>query len=155
MGTLLHACLVLHITGIVLLAGTTLMNYIISRQFWSYIEIDRNRAIVINSATLSFARLTGIGGALTILTGIAMVAIFHGAVSSQLWFRVKMALVLLIILNALLLGAPQTTKLKKILLSGVHKSDRLESVKSRMDLYYAIQLIMFFTIFILSVFRFN
>lgn len=155
MGTLLHACLVVHITGIVLLAGTTLMNYIISRQFWSYIEIDRNRAIVINSATLSFARLTGIGGALTILTGIAMVAIFHGAVSSQLWFRVKMGLVLLIILNALLLGAPQTTKLKKILLSGVHKSDQLESVKSRMDLYYAIQLIMFFTIFILSVFRFN
>jgi hypothetical protein len=41
-----------------------------------------------------------------------MVAILHGVVDSQLWFRIKMILVLLIILNALPF-APQNIKLKK------------------------------------------
>src|SRR6476660_6840385 len=105
MATLLQICLVLHITGIVLLGGTTLMNYIISRQFWSCIETDKNKAIIINSTTLTFGRITGIGGLLTILTGVTMVAILHGVVDSKPWFRIKMILVLLIILNALLFAS--------------------------------------------------
>jgi hypothetical protein len=155
MATLLQICLVLHITGIVLLGGTTLMNYIISRQFWSCIETDKNKAIIINSTTLTFGRITGIGGVLTILTGITMVAILHGVVDSQLWFRIKMILVLLIILNALLFARPQNIKLKRILTKGIKSSNELSSVKSKMDLYYAVQLIMLFTIFVLSVFRFD
>src|SRR4030095_16122438 len=155
MTTLLQICLVLHITGIVLLGGTTLMNYIISRQFWSCIEIDKNKAIVINSTTLIFGRITGVGGVLTILTGITMVAILHGVVDSQLWFRIKMILVLLIILNALLFARPQSVKLKRILSTGSIPSSELSAVKSRMNLYYAVQLIMLFSIFILSVFRFD
>ena len=155
MGTLLQICLVLHITGIVLLGGTTLMNYVISRQFWTCVETDRNRAIVINSTTLVFGRITGIGGVLTILTGIGMVAILDGAVDAQLWFRIKMMLVLLIILNSLLFARPQNTKLKKILLAGNQSNNELSSVRSKMNLYYAIQLIMLVTIFVLSVFRFD
>src|SRR6266487_7163987 len=155
MGTLLQICLVLHLSGIVLLGGTTLLNYIISRQFWSCVEADRNRAIVINSTTINFGRITGIGGVLTILTGVAMVAILHGAVDSQLWFRIKMILVLLIILNSLLFARPQNTKLKRILSTGNKVNNELNSVKSRMSLYYLLQLIMLFTIFVLSVFRFD
>src|SRR4030095_10233406 len=141
MTTLLQICLVLHITGIVLLGGTTLMNYIISRQFWSCIETNKNKAIVIHSTTLTFERITGIGGVLTILTGVAMVAILHGAVDSQLWLRIKMILVLLIILNALLFARPQNIKLKKILSASSNISDELSSVKAKMNLYYLVQLI--------------
>ena len=131
------------------------MNYIISRQFWSCIETNKNKAIVIHSTTLTFERITGIGGVLTILTGVAMVAILHGAVDSQLWFRVKMILVLLIILNALLFARPQNIKLKKILSTSSNISHELSSVKAKMNLYYSVQLIMLFTIFVLSVFRFD
>src|SRR5258706_14320692 len=155
MGTLLQVCLVLHITGVVLLGGTTLMDYFISRQFWNYVEIDINRAIVINSTTLIFGRITGIGGVLTILTGVGMVAGLHGAVDTQLWFKIKMILVLLIILNSLFFARPQNTKLKKILSTGDQISNELNAVKSKMNFYYALQLIMLFTIFVLSVFRFD
>ena len=154
MNTLLQICLVIHITGIVLLGGTTLMNYIVSRQFWSCLQSDRNRAIVINSTTLSFARITAIGGALTILTGMGMVAILHGTVGAQLWFRIKMILVLLILLNALLFARPQNTKLKKILSAGNLMNAELTAIRSKMNLYYALQLMMLLTIFVLSVFRF-
>ena len=75
------------------------MNYIIAKQFWSCVETDRNRAIIINSTATVFERVTPVAGILTILTGFAMVAILHGVVGSQLWFRIKMILVLMIILN--------------------------------------------------------
>jgi hypothetical protein len=155
MTSLLQTCLVLHIAGIVLLGGTTLTNYIISRQFWSCITTDRNRAIVINSTTMIFERLTGIGGMLTVLTGISMVVILHGVVDAQLWFRVKMILVLLIILNALLFARPQNRRLKRLLSTNNEGNNELMSVKSRMDLYYTVQLVMLFSIFILSVFKFD
>ena len=92
MFTLLQICLVLHITGITILAGTTLVDYIISKQFWNCLQVDNSRAVVINSTTLSLGRVTAIGGIMTILSGIGMVAVLHGAVDSQLWFRIKMIL---------------------------------------------------------------
>ena len=155
MATILQVCLVLHITGIVLLGGTTLLNFIISKQCWNCVGTDRNKAIVINSTTLNFGRITAIGGVVTILSGIAMVFIFHGIVASQLWFRVKMILLLMIILNALLFARPQNTRLKNLLSDGSSTNNDLYPLKSKMDIYYAIQLTLFFTIFILSVFRFN
>ena len=153
MNTLLQVCLVLHLTGIVLLGGTTFLNYIISRQLWGYVEADRNRAVIINSTTLVFGRLTGIGGAITILSGVAMVAIFHGVVASQLWFRIKMILVLLIIINSLLFARPQSLKLKKLLPEG--DISELSALRKKSAAYYAIQLAMFLTIILLSVFRFG
>jgi len=153
MNTLLQVCLVLHLTGIVLLGGTTFLNYIISRQLWGYVEADRNRAVIINSTTLVFGRLTGIGGAITILSGIAMVAVFHGVVASQLWFRIKMILVLLIIINSLLFARPQNLRLKKLLPTG--ENSELYGLRKRIDAYYAIQLAMFLVIILLSVFRFG
>ena len=131
------------------------MNYIIAKQFWSCVETDRNRAIIINSTATVFERVTPVAGILTILTGFAMVAILHGVVGSQLWFRIKMILVLMIILNVSLFGKPQNSKLKKILSAGNKESGELISIKSRMDLYYVLQLIMLFSIFVLSVFKFN
>jgi len=144
---------VLHLTGIVLLGGTTFLNYIISRQLWGYVEADRNRAVIINSTTLVFGRLTGIGGAITILSGVAMVAIFHGVVASQLWFRIKMILVLLIIINSLLFARPQSLKLKKLLPEG--DISELSALRKKSAAYYAIQLAMFLSIILLSVFRFG
>lgn len=143
----------LHLTGIVLLGGTTFLNYIISRQLWGYVEADRNRAVIINSTTLVFGRLTGIGGAITILSGVAMVAIFHGVVASQLWFRIKMILVLLIIINSLLFARPQSLKLKKLLPEG--DISELSALRKKSAAYYAIQLAMFLSIILLSVFRFG
>src|SRR5258706_738281 len=130
MGTLLQACLVLHIAGVVLLGGTTLMSFVISKQFWNSMQTDRNRAIVINTTTLNFGRITGVGGALTILTGIAMATILGAAVDSQLWFRIKMILVLFIILNSLLFERPQNIKLKKILSTESGEvSNQLDSIR--------------------------
>src|SRR5438045_3165492 len=113
--TLFNIFLILHIAGIVIIAGTTFTNYFISKQFWSCIEADKQRAVIINSTTLLFERLTGIGGAVTIISGFAMVVVLHGVFVSQAWFQIKMALVLLIILNASFFARAQNKKLQKLL----------------------------------------
>ncbi len=155
MENLLATFLVLHITGIVLLGGSTLMNFVIAKQFWRYVQNDKKMALVINSSTLTFGKITAIGGALTILTGVAMVILLHGAIASQLWFRIKMVLVLLIILNSLLFARPQNIRLKKALSSAAQQKNEFNSIKVKMEFYYAIQLMLLFSIFVLSVFRFN
>lgn len=152
---LLQICLLLHITGIVLLGGTTLANFILSKQLWACAQIDKNRALTIHTTTRAFEKFTGIGGGLTILTGIGMVAALHGAVDAQLWFRIKMILVLLIILNSVLFARKQNIRLAEILSSTHHPGNALRSIKARLNLYYSLQLVLLFSIFILSVFRFG
>ncbi|MEP6684560.1 MAG: hypothetical protein ABJA35_14920, partial [Parafilimonas sp.] len=100
-------------------------------------------------------RLTGIGGVLTILSGFLMVAALHGAFVSQLWFQVKMVLVLIIILNASFFARTQNKKLEKLLSSNDHAIHNFNSIKSKLNVYYVIQFIFLITIFVLSVFRFN
>lgn len=155
MNLLLEICLVLHITGITILTGTTLVNYVISKQFWSNIRVDINRAIIINSTTLTLGRITAIGGMLTVLSGIAMVALFHGAFNSLLWFRLKMVILLLIIANSLFVERPLNFKLKTLLPGNANAVNELEAVKSKMNVYYLSQLTMLLIIFVLSIFRFN
>ena len=155
MTTLFQISLILHIAGIVMIAGTTFTNFVISKQFWNNIETDKHKAVIINSTTLSLGRLTGIGGVLTILSGIAMVAALHGVFTAQLWFQIKMALVLLIILNASFFARQQNKKLQQLLSVNHSTGNALNTIKANLNIYYTIQLILLLTIFVLSVFKFN
>ena len=155
MTVLFQISLVLHIIGIVVIAGTTFSNYFISKQFWNYIIADRHKAIIINSTTLLFGKLTGIGGGITIISGLTMVAVLHGAITSQLWFQVKMLLVLIIILNATFFARRLNKKLRQFLLVNDTTINVFDAVKFKMNIYYAVQFILPIIIFGLSVFRFN
>jgi hypothetical protein len=138
-----------------MIAGTTFSNYFISKQFWNYVETDRQKSIVINSTTLLFGRLTGIGGAVTIISGFAMVTVLHGVIASQLWFKIKMILVLLIILNASFVARKQNKKLLQLLSANNTTTNVFDAVKLKMNIYYAVQFLLLIIIFALSVFKFN
>jgi hypothetical protein len=84
-----------------------------------------------------------------------MVAIFREAVTSMLWFRVKMILVVLVVLNGVAMARPSTLKLRKLLLQdGAGNSAPIEGVRRRLTNIYVSQIILFLIIFILSVFKF-
>jgi uncharacterized membrane protein len=155
--TIFHVSLVLHIIGITIMAGTTLADAITYRQFWKYLQFDKQKAILINSVSAKFPRFIGIGAGLLILSGVSMVASLHGVVAEQLWFRIKMSLVLLAILNGLLVARPQALKLKKMLASDLisNNSNEFSMIKKRITVIIAIQIVLLLVIFILSVFRFN
>ncbi|HEY9049865.1 MAG TPA: hypothetical protein VIN08_28395 [Ohtaekwangia sp.] len=157
MQTLYQISLVAHIVGLTMLAGTTLVDYVISGQFWKQLAIDRSKGLTIHEAVSKFGVLFAIGGSLVVISGIVMMAITRGAFGEQLWFRIKFALVILIIVNGAMNGRKQVATLRKLLLdvSGTSVESALAKIKRNMKVYHLTQLVMFIAIFTLSVFKFN
>lgn len=153
---LLQTFLVLHLTGLILMAGTTFVDYITFKTFWKQFALERGKSLGLLEATGKFSRLIGIGAALLILTGIGMMAITKGVFGEQLWFRIKFGLVIIIIANGLLNGRRLGVKLRRTVADGgVNATLQTESLRSRLNWFHLIQLVLFLAIIFLSVFKFN
>lgn len=93
-------------------------------------------------------------------------AVRQSAVTQALWFRIKMPLVLLVVLNGTVLARPATLRLKKLLLDLPENGDRQPSgsstpapasighLRNRRRAIYIFQLLLFVAIFVLSIFKF-
>jgi uncharacterized membrane protein len=150
------AFLMLHLIALILLAGTTLIDFINNRTFWKLYENQQERASTILEASAKYARLTGIGAALLIVTGICMIALNHGWPARQLWFRIKMILVLLLIVNTIFNGRRLGIQLRKITNGnspGV--AGQAAKLKDKLQTFYLIQLGIFLIIIFLSAYKFN
>lgn len=150
------AFLMLHLIALILLAGTTLIDFLNYRLFWKLFEHKQERAFAILEVSAPYSRLTGIGAALLIVTGICMVALNHGWPAGQLWFRIKMILVLLLIVNTIFNGRRLGLKLRKIIegnLPGL--VGQALNLKDKLQTFYLIQLGIFLVIIFLSAYKFN
>jgi hypothetical protein len=151
----LHLYLVLHIAGFTMMAGIVVADAAISRRLNRYLLSDKPRAITLLESTAGFPRLIGLGAALLLLTGIGMVVLFKGVVAYMLWFRIKMVLVVLVALNGSLLLRRQADRLKDLLTKNTNSDNtRILALKRTMGFFLGIELLLFLTIFILSVFQF-
>jgi hypothetical protein len=93
---------------------------------------------------------------LLILSGIGLMALTKGVYGEQIWFRIKFALFILVIVNGIIwrrLGNRQ----KKLLALSAERNvqDELYKLKARLNLFYGSQLFLFLAIFILGIFKFN
>jgi hypothetical protein len=153
--TYLSIYLVLHITGFTMMAGTILADFAVNRRMNRYLINDKMRAAGILDSVAVFPRLIGIGGALLLVTGIAMVITFKGTVAQMLWFKIKMVLVVLVALNGTFVLRRSGNRLKMLLQANDdRKNGAILSLKQRMSVYHVIELLLFLLIFILSVFKF-
>jgi len=152
---LLPTLLVLHLTALVLMAGTTLVDYLAYASFWKFAG-EGNRPEALLNIMARLPRVAGIGAAVLITSGIGMMAITHGVFGEQLWFRIKFGLVLLVILNSLLIGRRQGLKLRKLLEAGeLVLTTEVAHIKSNIKTFHLLQLLLFLLIIFLSVFKFN
>ena len=152
--TLLNVYLLLHITGFTIMAGAVLADFTLSARLNRYLLTDKGRALILLEASASLAPLIGIGAVLLILTGTGMVIELKSAVTQALWFRIKMPLVLLVVLNGTVLARPATLRLKKLLLDGTPATAGIGRLRNRRSVIYILQLLLFVAIFILSIFKF-
>ena len=149
------------------MAGTTLVEYLLTKHFWKLYASDRSRAIATNEDGFNFHLIVNIGIILLILSGVTMLVITQGVFAKQIWFQIKIGLIVTIAINGSAFGRKQDTKLKRLISmeklnflqddprGQENRKDDLVKVKNRLDLFYISQLIMFLTIFTLSVFKFN
>jgi hypothetical protein len=165
--TLLNLYLLLHITGFTIMAGGVLADFSIGTRLGKSLSTDKGRALILLEASAGLAPLIAIGGMLLVLTGTGMVIELKSAVTQALWFRIKMPLVLLVVLNGAVMARPNTMRLKKLLLdvpangdgirssgSAVPISAGLSHLRDRRRTIYLFQLLLFITIFVLSIFKF-
>ena len=146
----------LHLTGLVIMAGTTIIDYITYRTFWRIYALEKQTSKNLLQLMSKFSRLIGIGAAVLILTGFGMMVLTKGAFGQQLWFRIKFALVIILVLNGILVGRRQGSKLRKRAAdTGFQLTPQTSKLKSRLNLFYCVQLLIFIVILILSVFKFN
>lgn len=152
---LFPALLMLHLTGLVFMAGTTLVDYLAYLSLWrSFNQNERPQALL--EVMNKFRGLIGIGAATLVLSGIGMMILTKGVFGEQLWFRIKFGLVVLIILNGLLVGRRQGTKLRRALaISGLVFTDEIQHIKSRLGRFHLLQLLLFLLIIFFSAFKFN
>jgi uncharacterized membrane protein SirB2 len=157
-GELLHLSLVFHIIGLATVGGSSLVGFVMQGQFWKQYEQDKGKGVAVMMAASKVPRVTMIGLGLIILSGVSMMAITHGAFGEQLWFKVKMSVLLIIILNAVIFGRRNGAALMKLITEDTNGKDmtpQLGSARMKMRIFYLIQLSLLVTIFVLSVFKFN
>lgn len=147
--------LLFHLIGLVLFAGTTTADFVTYRQFWKQYEADTITAKPMLQTMIKFPLLMGLGMAAIILSGIGMMAMTRGVFGEQLWFRIKFAVVLLIILNNIIIGRRLVSGLRKKMAEGTNDPGAATQIKNNLRLFHYAQLIMFFIIILLSVFKFN
>jgi uncharacterized membrane protein SirB2 len=153
---LLQILLVVHLSGLALMAGTTVVDTVTFRFFSKSFEKQRERSITLLALMGKLEALLGIGAALLILSGTGLLIITHGAFAHQIWFKIKLALILTLILNGFIIGGRQKSKLK----ASINKNSPTFDVQTKqairlIKIFYLAQMGLFLTIIFLSVFKYN
>lgn len=147
-----------HIIGVTLLAGTTVVDFVLTRRFWAFYAKDNQSGIMVRKLTDKLPLLIVAGIILILLSGVGMMTILHTVVGAMLWFRIKMGLVLISILNGIVVGRRLNGRLNKLLATagtGAANEQSLHQVKKNLQLFHLTQLTIFFIIFFLSAFKFT
>jgi hypothetical protein len=153
--TTLATLLVLHVIGLVMMAGAVLADFSLRSRFNTFLLKDKTRALTLLEGSAALLPLIGGGALLLILSGTAMVILLKSAVTQMVWFRVKMPLVILLVLNGSVLARRLGLRLYRLLsVETDGNTSRIVALQSRLRLVYVLQLFLFLSIFVLSIFKF-
>jgi hypothetical protein len=153
---LLQMLLALHLSGLVIMAGTTVVDYITYRTFWKSADRGDKNAAGLLPIMERYGGVVRTGAAVLVLTGIGMMILVKGVWGEQLWFRIKMGLVVILVLNGILAGNKQGGKLRQMIAAG--SPDFLQQtagIRARLNRFYLVQLAVFLLIIFISVLKFD
>lgn len=153
---LLQIFLILHLTGLTLMAGTTVADYITFKTFSGRMEAEKEAPIQLLELMAKLSILLGIGAALLVTSGVGLMFCTAGVFAHMIWFKIKMTLLLLLVLNGFLVKARQESKLKKHITGNtLSLSEEVKSALRGLKIFYLVQMGGFLAIIILAVFKFN
>lgn len=156
--TFYNIALVAHIVGITIMAGTTFIDFVTFRFFLKFSKVDKVKSLVVASYLHKLQRFIGIGLLVILVSGITMMVKLHEVWGAQLWFRIKMVILLLIIINGLALRRKLGSNLEKILTEDFSMKSigkKWNRLKRNFTIVQIIQILLFIIIYALSIFKFN
>lgn len=154
--TLRQLLLVMHLSGLALMVGTTVTDFVVFRTFVSLFKTNGKASVGLLKLMSSLGTILIAGGVLLVLSGIGLTVITEGVYWHQLWLKLKVALILLLPLNGLLVGSPQMKKLRNSLSAeGVAMSVIINPAVAKLNRFHTVQSLVFLAIIILAVFKFD
>jgi hypothetical protein len=154
--TMLKTLLFLHLIGLIMIAGSTLVGFIVYSQFWKQFNEDKEKGITIIQTISKLTVLTATGGLVLILTGVGMMAVTRGVFDQFTWFKIKMAVLLLLILNVVLVGRRNFVKLRNtVKLPEAEGGGAMLYLQKNISRFQYAQISFLLLIILLSVFKFN
>jgi uncharacterized membrane protein len=133
------------------MAGTTFIDFITFQAFRKVIKTDKDKGMVLENFLYRLQRFLGIGMLLILLSGITMMAKLHEIWGAQIWFRIKIGILLLIIINGLGLRRRLGNKLRKV----VAINENWQGLAANFTVVQVVQMVLFVVIYVLSVYKFN
>lgn len=100
-----------------------------------------------------YGELVRAGAAILILTGLAMLVLAKGIWWEQLWFKLKIGLVVLLVLNGMFIGNILGLKFRKLITNDGSLIQHITAVRGNLNRFYLSQLIIFLFIILISVIR--
>ena len=154
--TVRQVLLVLHLSGLVLMAGTTVSEFVAFRLFVSLLNSENKASMGLFSLLSGLGRVLLAGGVLLVVSGIGLMALTEGIYVQQRWLQVKLGLILLLPLNGLLVGSPQMKRLRNSLFAeGGGPGLPIQPAVTRLTRFHLVQLVVFLAIIILAIFKFS
>ncbi|HTI93120.1 MAG TPA: hypothetical protein VL727_21120 [Puia sp.] len=148
--TLIKIGLFLHLTGITMMVGTTFAGMSANLRFRKLLFTEREKAFLMLKATDRYPVLQAAGAILILLGGVIMMIGYHGVIMQLLWFKIKLVVIALILLNQLLFGVSLTRKLRR-----ESDSATIDATMKKLTVFNGAQIALFLLIFLLSSFRFS
>jgi uncharacterized membrane protein len=144
--------LIIHLSAFALFTGTFVASIITNNQLWHYSKKDTAITRALLNTFDKYARIMGICLGLIVIAGILMMVNMHKVYGGQLWMRIKIGLVLIIILFRIL-TTRSYNKFKRRLNSEAMAS--FDDIRKQTTFFQIVQLALIAGIIILSVCRFN
>jgi hypothetical protein len=150
---LLRILLALHICGLTMMAGTTVVDYFTFRTFCGMMGAGNSRALGLVPIMARYGELVRTGAVVLILTGLTMLVLGKGIWWTQLWFRLKIGLVIILVLNEMFIGNRLGLKFRRMVIDGGELAQHVTAVRGNLNYFYLSQLIIFLLIILMSVIR--
>ncbi|QDK81868.1 DUF2269 family protein [Spirosoma sp. KCTC 42546] len=148
--------LVMHLSGLVLMAGTTVSEFVAFRWFVSLLKSQDKASVGLFRLLSRLGPILLAGGVLLVISGVGLMILTEGVYLQQFWLQVKLILILLLPLNGLLVGNPQMKWLRNNLFAeGSGLSLPIQPTLTKLTWFHTVQLLVFLAIIILAVFKFT
>jgi uncharacterized membrane protein len=153
-GSLLNLGLAFHLLGLSTSIGVVLTKFLFYKKTFSDRAFDHRKWTLILGSTRRLNLYLGIGMAVAILSGAFMMNLAYAAFMYQLWFRIKITVLLLIIIAGIITTRNES-KLKKKLSEEQDQLHNLYKKQTRaIKLATGLQFLLFVMIIVLASFRF-
>ncbi len=144
--------LIIHLAAFALFTGALVADFIIHKQLYTYWQTDTPVAKALFTTTAKYTKLMGISLGVALLAGVALMSQMHQVYGPQLWIRIKIVLVVVLLLLRIINGR-NSKRLKEQLLNDT--TTPVTSIKNRTTGFHLVQLTLIAIIIILSVIKFN